>query len=99
MFNISKFVPNDQNLAKAGGLLLIEIVAFVVVSFMLSELGLAAERLLFVSLFLFNLAPAYFLYAGAKSKNRGALAFGLVSLIPAGALLSFFVLRNDELFA
>ena len=99
MFNISNFVPRDQSLAKAGGLLLIEIVAFVALSLLLSGLGLDAERQLFVGLFLFNLVPAHFLYMAAKSKNRSALAFGIVSLIPAGAIFSFFVLRNDELFA
>ncbi|WP_242166509.1 hypothetical protein [Lysobacter sp. M15] len=99
MFNFSNFVPKEPNLAKAGGLLVIEIASFVTVSFVLAGFGIDAEDLLFASLFLFNLAPAYFLYRAAKSKSRRALAFGLVSLIPAGALFSFFMLRNDELFA
>ena len=99
MFNISNFVPREPNLARAGGLLLIEMAAFVTVSFALSALEVHVEGLLFACLLLFNIAPARFLYRAAKFKSRSALVFGLVSLIPAGAILSFFVLRNDELFA
>ncbi|GAA3927813.1 hypothetical protein [Luteimonas lutimaris] len=98
MFNFSNFVPKDPNLAKAGGLLLAEITVFVTASFALSQLGVSVEGLLFAGLFLFNLAPAYFLVRAAMSKSRNAFLFGLVSLIPAGAIFSFFVLRNDELF-
>src|SRR3546814_8824739 len=96
MFNFSNFVPKEPNLARAVGLLLIEIVTFVSVSFALSGLGVDVEGPIFASLFLFNLVPAYFLYRAAKSKGRTALFFGLVSLIPAGALFSFFVLSSEE---
>ena len=99
MFNISNFVPKEPSLARAGGFLLIEIAAFVTLSFALSALEVDVEGLLFAGLFLFNLAPAYFLYRAAKSQSNRALVFGLVSLIPAGALFSVFVLRNDELLA
>jgi len=98
MFNFSNFVPKEPSLARAGGLLMAEIVIFVTASFAFSQLGVSAERPLFVGIFLFNLVPAYFLAKAAKSKSRNAVAFGLFSLIPAGALFSFFMLRNDELF-
>src|SRR3546814_15873444 len=50
MFNFSNFVPKEPNLARAGGLLLIEIVTFVSVSFALSGLGVEVEGPIFASL-------------------------------------------------
>lgn len=97
MFNFSSFIPEEPGLARAGGLLLAEVLVFVLLSFALAEMGIQAERLLFIGLFFFNLAPAYLLAMAAKSQGRNAVAFGLFSLIPAGAIFSFFVLRNDDL--
>ena len=100
MFNFSSFVPSEPNLAKAGGLLLAELAAFMVASIALSELEIAGvDNVLFVGLFLFNVVPAWYLARAAKAKGRRFVFYGLFSLIPAGALFSFFILRSEEYFA
>ena len=88
------------DLRKAGNLLVIEIVGFVTLSFVLSRLEISSgENAAFLGALLFNLLPAHYLARAARSQSKSPVFYGLVSLIPAGAIASYFWLRNNELFS
>ena len=87
----------NPDLRMAGNLIVIEVVGFVAIAFAFSQLQMpAAESAAFLGLLLFNLVPMYYLARVARTQGKSAILYGLISLIPAGAIFAYFRLRGNE---
>lgn len=93
------FLSTSQipDLRKAGNLIVIEVVGFVTLAVTLSRLQIpSGESAAFLCALLFNLLPMYYLARVARAKGKSAVLYGLISLIPAGAIFAYFKLRDHE---
>ena len=85
------------DLRKAGNLLVIEVSVFVALAFASSQLHFpAGESIAFLGALLFNLLPMSYLVRVARTQGKSAVLYGLISLIPAGAIFAYFRLRDSE---
>ena len=92
--------PKETNLTTAWRFLFAEMVVGVTLTFTLSQLELPGQDLVFVGVWLFNLIVAYYLAKAARAQGKSAWLYGLFSaLVPAYALLAFFSLRRNEIYA
>mgnify|MGYP003579072251 CR=1 FL=1 len=87
----------NPDLRRAGNMLIIEGASFVTLAFAFSRLQMpAGESAALVGLLLFNLVPMCYLVRAARAQGKSAMSYGLISLIPAGAILAYFRLRSSE---
>lgn len=86
----------SKELTTAGTLLMIEFGAFITLSLALVQMGLPGFDLVFAGLLLFNLATAWFMARAARAQGKSAILYGVLSIVPAGALFVFFRLWNCE---
>ncbi len=86
----------SKTLTTAGTLLMGEIGVFVALSFGLSQLGIAGQNSVFVGLLAFNLVIAWFMAKAAQALGKSALLYGVLSIVPPGAIYSFILLWTSE---
>jgi len=96
MFNA--FAQLEKNLGRAGWLLALAFLGFIALSFALSELGHDAA---FGMLGLWVAMPlvAWFMSKAAAVQGKNRWLYGLASLLPPLALVSFFSLVNRDSMA
>lgn len=80
----------DTNLRRAGYILLMGVMGGAFLALLLHQPNLAPLALLFVSTV--NLPTAWFLSQAAKLQGRSAWLAGFLSIVPATALIEFFIL-------
>ena len=80
----------DANLRRAGYTLLVAVFGGAFLALLLYKFNLAPLAILFV--WAVNLPAAWFLSQAAKLQGRSAWFTGVVSIVPATALIEFFIL-------
>jgi len=85
-----------RDLEWAGYLLFVELIGGTALTFALGQLGFKAEHFVFAGIFALNLVTAFFLARAARSQGRSALAYGVCSALPPGALWAFWRLREAQ---
>ena len=86
----------SKELTTAGTLLMIEIGVFIAASFALSQLRLPGGDAVFVGLLVFNLVTAWFMAKAAKAQGKNSILYGVLSIVPPGAIYAFFQLWTSE---
>jgi hypothetical protein len=94
MFN--PFAHSEQNLGRAGWLLILELAGAVAAGMMLSGFGVTTDYI-FIGVWLFNLLPAWYISRGARSLGKSPWLYGAVSaLAPAGAIAAWTWLYSQD---
>jgi hypothetical protein len=87
MFNL--FAHAEENLGRAGWLLILELSGAVASGVVLSGFGVTTDYV-FIGAWLFNLLPAWYISRAAKALGRSQLLYGSVSALwPAGAIAAW----------
>ena len=89
----------SKELTTAGTLLMIEIGVFIAASFALSQLSLPGGDAIFAGLLAFNLITAWFMAKAAQAQGKNAILYGILSIVPPGAIYAFFQLWTSERYA
>ena len=92
MSNLFSNAEND--LGRAGWLLVLEVMGTVALGVLLSNFGLATDSVVLVA-WLFNLLPAWYISQAAKRMGKSALLYGAVSAF-GGAIAAWAWLYTQD---
>ena len=94
MFNL--FAHSENNLGRAGWLLIIMFGGVAAAALVLTNIGVTTDYI-FVVAWLFNLVTAWYISRAAKALGKSSLLYGLVAaLAPPGALFAWFKLHSID---
>ena len=85
-------------LAIAGYLLFAELAGGTTLAYALGQLGFDVTGPMVLVICMVNLITAVFLARAARAQGRNPNAYGVLSILPPGALLAFQRLRQRELW-